>query len=76
MDHKNIEYRKATMEDVQIVCDIVQRTKAVIYPHFYTQAVVDFFGRLHSIDNIKRDIGEGIRLYDNGTSGKGYFFGI
>lgn len=51
-----MEYRKAMIEEAQIVCDIVQNTKANIYPHYYTQAVVDFFGRLHSIDNIKRDI--------------------
>lgn len=54
-----MEYRKATVEEAQRVYDIVQETKAKIYPHYYTQAVVDFFGRLHSIDNIKKDIGEG-----------------
>ena len=54
-----MEYRKATIEEAQAVCDIVQETKARIYPHYYTQAVVDFFGRLHSIDNIKQDIAEG-----------------
>ena len=54
-----MEYRKAKIEEAQIVCDIVQGTKAEIYPHFYTQAVVDFFGRLHSIDNITKDIENG-----------------
>ena len=54
-----MEYRKATIEEAQLVCDIVQDTKAQIYPHYYTQAVVDFFGRLHSIDNIKKDIVDG-----------------
>ena len=51
-----MEYRKATIKEAQLVCDIVQDTKAQIYPHYYTQAVVDFFGRLHSLDNIKKDI--------------------
>ena len=51
----NIYKRKATIKEAQLVCDIVQDTKAQIYPHYYTQAVVDFFGRLHSIDNIKKD---------------------
>ena len=51
-----MEYRKAKIEEAQIVCDIVQGTKAEVYPHYYTQAVVDFFGRLHSIDNITKDI--------------------
>ena len=56
-----MEYRKATIEEAKIVRDIVQERKAIIYPHYYTQAVVDFFGRLHSIDNIKKDIAAGSR---------------
>ena len=54
-----IEYRKAAKEEAGKVCDIVQGTKAVIYPHYYTKAVVDFFGKLHSLENIKKDIEEG-----------------
>ena len=54
-----IEYIKATESDAEIVCNIVRGTKAVIYPHYYTQAVVDFFGRLHSLENITRDIKAG-----------------
>lgn len=55
----NIEYRKATLDEAQRVCCIVQHTKAEIYPDYYTKAVVDFFGRLHSIDNIVKDIDAG-----------------
>ena len=55
----SIEYRKAKKEEAEKVCGIVQGTKAAIYPHYYTQAVVDFFGRLHSLENITRDIEEG-----------------
>lgn len=51
-----MEYRKAILEEAGKVCHIVQGTKSIIYPHYYTQAVVDFFGRLHSIENIKKDI--------------------
>ena len=51
-----LQYRKATPDEAQRVCYIVQHTKAVIYPDYYTQAVVDFFGSLHSIDNIQKDI--------------------
>lgn len=51
-----MEYRKAILEEAGKDCDIVQSTKSIIYPHYYTQAVVDFFGRLHSIENIKKDI--------------------
>lgn len=58
MERKNIEYRKATIADAKTVCDIVQDTIAIMYPHFYPQAVVDFFCRLHSIHNIKKDIQE------------------
>ena len=54
-----MEYRKASDKEAQTVCDIVQSTKAEIFPHYYTQAVMDFFGRLHSIDNITKDIDEG-----------------
>ena len=52
----NIEYRKAKPDEAQRVCYIVQHTKEVIYPDYYTKAVMDFFGSLHSIDNIKKDI--------------------
>lgn len=52
----NIEYRKAKPEEAERVCYIVQYTKEVIYPDYYTKAVMDFFGSLHSIDNIKKDI--------------------
>ena len=51
-----IEYRKANLDEAEKVCYIVQHTKAVIYPDYYTKAVVDFFGSLHSIENIKKDI--------------------
>lgn len=55
----NIQYRKATLDEAERVCYIVQHTKAEIYPDYYTKAVVDFFGRLHSIDNIVKDIEAG-----------------
>ncbi len=51
-----LQYRKATLDDAKRVCYIVQHTITKIHPDYYTQAVVDFFGRLHSIDNIIKDI--------------------
>lgn len=54
-----LQYRKAALDEAERVCYIVQHTKAVIYPDYYTQAVVDFFGKLHSLDNIVKDIEEG-----------------
>ena len=55
----NIQYRITTLDEADRVCYIVQQTKAEIYPDYYTKAVVDFFGRLHSIDNIIKDIEAG-----------------
>lgn len=52
----NIDYRKAKPEEAERVYFIFQHTKEVIYPDCYTKAVIDFFGSLHSIDNIKKDI--------------------
>ena len=57
-----LEYRKALPDDAERICYIVQHTKEVVYPDYYTQAVVEFFGRLHSFDNIKIDIEQG-RIY-------------
>ena len=71
---EHMEYRKALKTEAQIVCNIVRSTKAEIYPHYYTQAVVDFFGRLHSIENITKDIDEGkidILIVDGKAVGTG-----
>lgn len=55
----NLKYRIANINEADRLCYIVQHTKEVIYPDYYSQAVVDFFGKLHSIDNIKKDIEQG-----------------
>ena len=52
-------FRNARPDEAEKVYYVVQHTKAVIYPDYYTQAVVEFFGRLHSLDNIKSDIAQG-----------------
>ena len=52
----DITYRKATPEDADKICYIVKHTKAVIYPDYYTQAVVDFINSLTAIDKINKDI--------------------
>ncbi len=57
-----ITYRKATSEDADKICYVVKHTKAVIYPDYYTQAVVNFINGLNSIKNIKKDI-EQNRIY-------------
>lgn len=57
-----LQYRKALPEEADRVCHVVKTTKALIYPKYYIKEVVDFFERLHSIENIKSDIAEG-RIY-------------
>lgn len=52
-------FRNARPDEAEKVYYVVQHTKAVIYPDYYTQAVVEFFGRLHGLDNIKSDIAQG-----------------
>ena len=59
-----MEYRKATTEEAREVYNIVQGTKDAIYPHYYTQAVVDFFGRIHSRDSIAKDVTDYPDIYD------------
>ena len=55
----DLQFRKANIDEAENVCHIVQYTKTVIYPDYYTQAVLDFFGGLHSLDSIKSDIAQG-----------------
>ncbi len=51
-----MNYRKAQIGDAKIVTDLVQRTKAEIYPCYYPREVVEFFGELHCYEHILRDI--------------------
>ena len=70
----NLKYRIANINEADRVCYIVQHTKEVIYPDYYSQAVVDFFGKLHSIDNIKKDIEQGrigVLIFDGEIIGTG-----
>lgn len=43
---------EAIIEDCQIVTDIVQDTKAEIYPFYYPKEVVDFFANLHCYEHL------------------------
>lgn len=54
-----MEYRKANLEDLQKVYEIVQETVKTIYPGYYPQEIVDFFSQLHSRENIEKDIESG-----------------
>ena len=52
-------FRKATKVECQIVTDIVQTTKAEIYPYYYPKEVVDFFANLHCYEHVMDDINSG-----------------
>ncbi|MDE6313535.1 MAG: GNAT family N-acetyltransferase [Lachnospiraceae bacterium] len=64
-----MNYRKATREDAVFVTNIVQTTKAIVYPRYYPKEVVDFFGQLHCMEHVVRDIQENLVyvLEDNGV---------
>ncbi|MBO5293477.1 MAG: GNAT family N-acetyltransferase [Lachnospiraceae bacterium] len=69
-----MEYRKATDENIDCVCDIVQITVRTIYPKYYPGEVVDFFCELHSRENIAKDIetgNAGILVVDHQIVGTG-----
>lgn len=55
-----MNYRKASMEDAEIITDVVQQTKAEIYPKYYPKEIVEFFGQLHCYEHIIRDIQKNI----------------
>lgn len=51
-----MNYRKAQIKDAEAVTNIVQRTKAEIYPNYYPKEVVNFFGQIHCYEHVVRDI--------------------
>ena len=53
-------FRKANIEECQIVTDIVQNTKAEIYPYYYPKEVVEFFANLHCYEHVLEDINNDI----------------
>ncbi len=55
-----MNYRKASMEDAEIITDVVQQTKAGIYPKYYPKEIVEFFGQLHCYEHIIKDIKKNI----------------
>lgn len=54
------EYIKASSTHAKLIFDIVQSTIISIYPKYYPKEVVDFFCTLHSLDNIYKDIQDGL----------------
>lgn len=54
-----MQYIKATADNIEIIYEIVQETIKTIYPNYYPDTVVDFFCELHNKANIKKDIEKG-----------------
>lgn len=55
-----IKFRDTAPEDAESIYNLVQETIKAIYPKYYPTEVVDFFSKLHCIENIKRDIEENL----------------
>lgn len=55
-----MKYIKATSKDAETVFAIVQDSIANVYPKYYPTEVVDFFSKLHSLENISKDIDDGL----------------
>ena len=69
-------YELATIEEVQVVYDLVQHTIKKVYPKYYPAEVVRFFCELHSKEAIKRDIENGyvsVLKIDGNMIGTGCF---
>ena len=55
-----LQYRKATSDEAEKAYYIVQYTKDVIYPDYYTQEVVEYVDRYYTLEIIKSEIEQGI----------------
>ena len=54
-----LQYRKAMSDDAEKAYYIVQHTKDVIYPDYYTREVVEYVDRYYTFEIIKSDIEQG-----------------
>lgn len=71
-----MEYIKATESDTEEILMVVQDTIKTIYPRYYPQEVVTFFGELHCRENISKDIAAGfvgVLRDDDGIVGTGCY---
>ena len=55
-----MEYKKATLQESESIYEMVQTTIKTGYPKYYPKEVVDFFCEHHSLENILRDIENGV----------------
>lgn len=54
------EYVKASSKDTETVLEIVQNSITNVYPKYYPKEVVEFFCNLHCLENIAKDIEDGL----------------
>ncbi len=50
--------QKATLENYEVISDIVHSTIESVSPYYYLPEVVNFFLQHHSVENIMKDIQE------------------
>lgn len=70
-----MKYRKAILEELEYIYEVVQNTIAEVYPRYYLKEIVDMFSEFHNKDNIAKDIIQGelylLALDDNTIIGTG-----
>ena len=71
-----MEYKKATLQELECIYELVQATIKTVYPKYYPKEVVDFFCEHHSRDNILTDIENdvvGVLMADGRMVGTGCY---
>lgn len=71
-----MEYRLATVQEIEAIYTVVQFTIKKIYPNYYPEEVVDFFCRHHNLAAITKDVEGGnvsVLIVDNRIVGTGSF---
>lgn len=71
-----MEYRLATVQELEIIYTIVQFTIKKVYPRYYPAEVVDFFCKHHNLAAITEDVENNnvsVLIVDNRIVGTGSF---
>lgn len=71
-----MKFKKASLEHLDAVYELVQETIQSIYPRYYPQDVVDFFCKHHQKERIQQDIDKGhvyILLHNQQLVGTGSY---
>lgn len=73
-----MEYRLATVQELEAIYTVVQFTIKKVYPKYYPEEVVDFFCRHHNLRAITEDVKNGnvsVLIVDGKIIGTGSFVG-